>query len=159
MVLVGAVVFIASEIGAFVAVASQIGVLWALLILFGVSALGPVIVRRVGLGVIAHTQQRLAAGGLPTAEIMDGFVVLLGGAFIAIPGFVGDAIGLSLMLAPVRRLVVRLVGNRLAGQVHRFPYGASGVVDGRSGVVDARSWEPDAPGGSLERPSDQTPSD
>ena len=159
MVLLGAVVFVASEIGAFVAVASQIGILWALLLLFGVSALGPVIVRRVGLGVIAHTRQRLAAGGVPTAEIMDGFVVLLGGALIAVPGFVGDAIGLSLMLAPVRRLVVRLVGHRLAGQVHRFPYGRSGVVDGRSGVVDARSWEPDAHGGSLERPSDQTPSD
>ncbi len=158
MILVGAVVFLACEIGAFVAVADQIGVLWALLLLFGVSALGPAIVRRVGLGVIAHTQQRLAEGGMPTAEIMDGFVVLLGGALIAVPGFVGDAIGLSLMLGPVRRLVVKLVGHHLAGQVHRFAYrGRPGFVD--SGIVDARSWEPGTPGGSLERPSDQTPFD
>lgn len=135
MILIGAVLVLASEIAAFVAVATQIGVLWALLLLFGVSALGPLVVRRVGVGVIAHTQQRLAEGEVPTREIMDGFVVLLGGAMIAIPGFVGDAVGLALMFAPVRGLLIKALGHRLARQVHRFPYRSSGVVD-------ARSWEP-----------------
>ncbi len=135
MILLGAALFLAAEIAAFVAVVTQIGVIWALLLLFGVSAIGPLVVRRVGVGVIAHTQQRLAEGEVPTREIMDGFVVLIGGAMIAIPGFVGDTVGLALMFNPLRSLVINTLGHRIARQVHRFPYRTSGVVD-------ARSWEP-----------------
>jgi UPF0716 protein FxsA len=94
--------FVGAEIAAFVAVAEHIGFLWALGLLVLVSALGPLVVRRVGIGVLAHTQQRLARGEVPTRELLDGLVVLLGGLLICIPGFIGDALGLLLMIGPLR---------------------------------------------------------
>jgi UPF0716 protein FxsA len=112
--LVGIFLFVVAEITSFVAVAGQIGFFRALVILLVVSALGPFIVRRVGIGVLAHTQQRLARGEVPTRELLDGLVVLVGGLLICVPGFVGDAIGLALMIGPVRHLVIRATGNRLA---------------------------------------------
>ncbi len=58
----GVLLFVGAEIASFVVVTEQIGFLWALTILLVVSALGPFVVRRVGVGVLANTQDRLARG-------------------------------------------------------------------------------------------------
>jgi UPF0716 protein FxsA len=128
VIFLGALLFIAAEIVAFVAVAHQIGFLWALLLLIVVSALGPFIVRRVGLGVLAHTQERLGRGELPTRELLDGLVVLIAGAMICVPGFISDALGLLLMVAPLRHFVIRMVGHRLARRVQTVRPGRWNVV-------------------------------
>jgi UPF0716 protein FxsA len=134
MVLVGVLLFIAAEIASFVVVVDQVGVLWALAILVLVSALGPFIVRRVGAGTLAHTQERLARGEMPTRELLDGLVVLIGGVMICLPGFIGDALGLLLMIGPVRQLVIRVTGHGLAWRVQTTRIGGSGVIDARSRV-------------------------
>jgi UPF0716 protein FxsA len=113
----GVLVFVIAEIVSFVAVAGQIGFAWAVVLLLVVSALGPFVVRRVGVGVLAHTQERLARGELPTRELLDGFVVLVAGLMICIPGFISDALGLLLMIGPVRHLLIRTAGRRLARRV------------------------------------------
>ena len=112
MVFFGVLVLIGAEIAAFVAVADQVGFLWALVILIGVSALGPFVVKRVGFGVLVHTQERLGRGEVPTRELFDGLVVLAAGVLICVPGFIGDALGLLLMIGPVRHLVIRASGRR-----------------------------------------------
>lgn len=117
MIFLGVLLFIAAEIAAFVFVADHIGLLPAVVLLVVVSALGPAIVRRVGLGVLAHTQERLARGELPTRELLDGLVLLIGGVMICVPGFIGDAIGLLLMIGPVRHIVIKGTGHRLARTV------------------------------------------
>jgi len=114
---VGLLLFVGAEIASFVVVAEQIGFLWALGILLLVSALGPFVVRRVGVGVLAHTQERLSRGELPTRELLDGLVVLMGGVMICVPGFIGDALGLLLMIGPIRHLLIRTAGHRLARRV------------------------------------------
>lgn len=128
---VGLLLVVAAEIAAFVAVAGQIGLLWALVILFVVSACGPFVVRRVGFGVLAHTQARLARGEVPTRELFDGLLVLVGGVMICVPGFVGDALGLLLMIGPVRRLVIGAFGHRMARRVGKMRAGRWRVVDDR----------------------------
>jgi UPF0716 protein FxsA len=137
---IGFLLIVAAEIAAFVAVAEQIGFLWALLILIVVSALGPLIVRRVGFGVLATTRERLARGETPTRELLDGLVVLLGGVMICVPGFVGDAFGLLLMIGPVRRLVIRVSGRRLARRVGNLRPERWRIIDVRPGPprADAR---------------------
>jgi len=145
--LVGIFVFVVAEITSFVAVAGQIGFLRALAILLVVSALGPFIVRRVGIGVVAHTQQRLARGEVPTRELLDGLVVLVGGFMICVPGFVSDAIGLALMIGPVRHLVIRATGNRLARRIPAMRIQGWRVADNRSRAVHDDSSTPSNPPG------------
>ena len=119
VVFFGGLLIVGAEIAAFVAVAEQIGFVWALALLIVVSALGPFVVRRVGLGVVANTRERVARGELPTRELLDGVVVLIGGVLICVPGFVGDAIGLLLMIGPVRQLVIRTSGRQLSRRIQR----------------------------------------
>jgi UPF0716 protein FxsA len=142
---------VAAEITSFVLVADQIGFLWALVILIGVSALGPFIVRRVGFSVLARTQDRLAKGEVPTRELLDGLVVLIGGVMICVPGFIGDALGLLLMVGPVRHLVIRASGHRLAGRVQRIRTGRWQVIDASS-----RPSPDDLPPASELPPRDDT---
>jgi UPF0716 protein FxsA len=143
---------LALEIVAFVLVAQQTGFLLALLILIVISAMGPFIVRRVGVGVLAKTQHRLAAGELPTRELLDGVVILVGGVLICLPGFIGDAVGLLLMVGPVRHLAIRLGGHAVARRVATAPLKRWRVIDAGSrpsGADRTRHW--DAPDMSLER--------
>lgn len=152
---VGGMLFVAAEITSFVLVAGQIGFLRALVILLVVSALGPFIVRRVGIGVLASTQERLARGEVPTRELLDGLVVLLGGVMICVPGFVSDAIGLLLMVGAVRHLVIRAVGNRLARRVPTIRIRSWNVPESPPRAVrDDSSPPPEPPRGVL-GPGDQ----
>jgi UPF0716 protein FxsA len=132
-------VFVAVEIAAFVAVAEQIGLLWAFALVILISALGPFVVKRVGLSVLSHTQARIARGELPTRELLDGLVVLFGGLLICVPGFVGDAVGVLLMFGPVRALVIRLSGRQLARRVGTIRTGRWQVIDVESRPVDERT--------------------
>jgi len=127
----GVLVLFAAEIALFVLVADHIGLLLALAILVAVSALGPFIVRHVGIGVLANTRERLARGESPTRDLLDGLVVLIGGAMICVPGFISDAIGLLLMVGPVRHLVIRAAGHRLARRVQTAPTSRWRVVNVR----------------------------
>jgi UPF0716 protein FxsA len=139
--------FVAAEIASFVVVADQIGFLWALAILVAVSALGPLVVRRVGLGVLAHTRERLARGEVPTRDLLDGLVVLIGGVMICVPGFIGDAVGLLLMIGPVRHLAIRTAGRRLARRVQTIRTDRWRVITVGSRPARFRSPPPSGPPG------------
>ena len=135
MLFLGVLLCFAAEIASFVVVAAEIGFLWALAILVVVSALGPFIVRRVGVGVLAHTRERLGRGEVPTRELLDGLVILIGGALICVPGFIGDALGLLLMFGPVRQLVIWAAGHRLARRVQANRTGRRWAVNARSRLM------------------------
>jgi UPF0716 protein FxsA len=133
--LIAAALWFVAEVAAFVAVGSHIGYGWAVLLLVGVSALGPFLVRRVGLGVLARTQERLNRGEVPSRELLDGVLVLGGGLMICIPGFISDALGLLLMIGPVRHLLIRIGGGRISRRVQT-------MQPGRWTVIDVRTWPP-----------------
>lgn len=146
MLFIAFLLWVAAELLAFIAVGDRIGFFWDLVLLIGVSAAGPLIVRRVGVGVLTHTRRRLADGEVPTREVLDGVVVLMGGALICVPGFVGDALGLLLMIGPVRHLLIRLAGFRLARRIRVLRPRRWESVDARS--RPAADWTA-PPGGML----------
>jgi UPF0716 family protein affecting phage T7 exclusion len=157
VIVLALVLFGAAELAAFVVVAEQIGLLAALALLIVVSLLGPLVVRRVGLGVMAHTRARLDAGEPPTAELLDGLVVLVGGLLICVPGFIGDVLGLLLMLSPVRRLVIGLAGHHLAHRVRQAEGRRWQVIDVDTRSAPGRAPWPGAGPASLRPPGGDPP--
>ena len=120
------------ELYVLIQVGSAIGALntIALLILMGVA--GGWLMKREGLGVVRRVQSQLRAGRVPAAEVVDGFLILFGGALMLTPGFLSDIFGLSLLVPPVRALVRAGLGRRLRVRVIGRPDG-SRDDDGRSG--------------------------
>lgn len=88
----------------------------------GSALLGSWLARREGLAAWRRVQARLAEGGLPGPEIVDGLVVLISGTLLIAPGFLTDAAGLLGLFPPTRALARRAL-------VRRFERGlASGTV-------------------------------
>ena len=71
-------------------------------ILLAVSAVGTVVSRTQGARVMARWQEALNAGTMPAEGVLDGVLVLVGGALLIAPGFITDVLGISL-LVPVSR--------------------------------------------------------
>lgn len=64
--------------------------------------LGLVFVRAEGRRTLGKIQRSLAAGEVPTDELLDGGLLIAAGAFLLTPGLVTDAIGLLIVFPPTR---------------------------------------------------------
>jgi UPF0716 protein FxsA len=132
-------------------VGDAIGVLWTILLLAADSVLGSLLLRAQGRSVWRRFNNALAEGKMPHREVIDGVLVIFGGAFLITPGFVTDFIGLLLLLPPTRAIIRRGVVQRLGRRV------AVGVTtrSGRPPAPDydvegtAREYDDSPPG--LER--------
>jgi UPF0716 protein FxsA len=57
------------------------------------------------------------AGRVPAREVLDGVLVIFGGAFLLTPGFITDIIGVVFLLPPTRALVRRFLVKRFADRM------------------------------------------
>jgi UPF0716 protein FxsA len=102
------------ELAVFVQVAQWIGVVPTTLLLLLVSMVGIVVVRYQGIGVYRRVREQLRAGVVPAADLVNGLLVLVAGLLLIVPGFVTDAVGLLLLLPPVRAGVRAILRRRYA---------------------------------------------
>jgi UPF0716 protein FxsA len=72
------------------------------------SLLGSWLLRSQGRAVWRRFNEAVRAGRVPHSEVIDGVLVIFGGAFLITPGFITDVIGLFLLVPPTRRVVRRL---------------------------------------------------
>ncbi|HEV8297680.1 MAG TPA: FxsA family protein [Acidimicrobiales bacterium] len=94
-----------TELYVIVQVWQEIGVLETLALLVVVSMVGGWVVRREGLGVIRRIQAQTTVGRVPTAELVDGAIIVVAGALLLAPGFITDIVGIVLLIPPIRILV------------------------------------------------------
>lgn len=100
------------ELGVFLEVASIIGVWPAVLLQLALCALGVWVVKRAGAVALRRTRAMWGRGEIPTAEVGDGLLMFLAGVLLVVPGFVTAALGLMLLVPPVRAFVRRRVVRR-----------------------------------------------
>ena len=76
------------------------------------SVVGAVLVRREGSRAWQRFRTALSEGRVPDDEIIQGALLLFGGALLLTPGFVTDVVGLALVLPITRAPLARLVRLR-----------------------------------------------
>lgn len=96
--------FAAAEVAALVIIGGWLGVGWTLAWMLGSVVLGLTILRLGGIQALIRIHHKLREQELPTLELLDMAMVLMGGVMLIVPGFVSDALGLLLLLPPVRWL-------------------------------------------------------
>jgi len=143
------------EIYVVIQVGEAIGVLPTLALLVLDAIAGAALMRSQGRAVFSKARQTLMAGRVPTREILDGALVIVGGALLIAPGFITDLLGALLLLPPsrarARGLVVGYFTRRLpgVGGPGRHRPGAPRQRPGRDFDVEGSAVEVDPPG--LER--------
>ena len=106
-----------AELYVILKVGDAIGAVWTILLLAADSLLGSLLLRSQGRAVWNRFNTALAEGKMPHREVMDGVLVIFGGAFLITPGFITDVIGLLLLIPPTRALVRSRVVRRLGRRV------------------------------------------
>lgn len=106
------------EIYVIIQVGQVIGPWWTILLLIADSALGSWLIKREGSRAWAALRTALESGRMPSQELADGALILVGGTLMLSPGFVLDVLGLLFILPftrPVgRRLLAGFISRRLA---------------------------------------------
>jgi UPF0716 protein FxsA len=136
-----------AELYVILKVGDAIGAVWTILLLAADSVLGSVLLRAQGRTVWRRFNSALAEGKMPHREVLDGVLVIFGGAFLITPGFLTDIVGLVLLIPPSRALVRRLLASRLGRRIV-----VSTATRGRMRYdVDGTAREEPSPPGRLER--------
>lgn len=91
-----------AELYVIIQVGQAIGVLPTIAILIADSFLGAYLLRSQGRSAWRRFNQALAERRVPGREVLDGAMIILGGAFLLTPGFITDVVGIVLLLPPTR---------------------------------------------------------
>jgi UPF0716 protein FxsA len=118
-----------AELYAIYLVGDAIGVLPTFLLLAADSLLGSLLLRSQGRSVWRRFNDALSAGRMPHREVLDGVLIIFGGAFLITPGFITDVVGLVLLIPPTRAIVRRFLVRRLGRRVE--VRGTRGAPPGR----------------------------
>jgi len=123
------------ELYVIIQVGGAIGVLPTIALLIADSVLGAMLMRAQGRAAWQRFNRVLAEGRMPHREVVDGALVILGGALLLTPGFVTDIFGIVLLLPPTRALVRGVVARRV---VPWLVVSRLGGPDPRQGGVGGR---------------------
>jgi len=96
------------ELYVIIQVASVIGGWETIALLIVESALGAYLLKRQGYATLAKISQAVNEGRIPSNELIDGLLLLVAGALMLAPGFIGDVLGF-LLIIPVTRLPFRAI--------------------------------------------------
>jgi UPF0716 protein FxsA len=148
-------VFPIVEIYVMLQVSHAIGVPETILLLIAISVAGAWLAKMAGLGVLNRLQRTVRAGRAPSAELVDGALVLFAAALMLAPGFITDCLAILLLIPPTRAVVRGVVLRRIRARGGLFqvittvPTGGRRATD--ADVWDVESWED--PVDPPERPS------
>lgn len=125
----------AIEIYLFITLGGSIGAGWTVALVFLTALWGLGAMRSQGLAVLAEAQAAQATGQAPLSAAAHGLLILSGGLMLLIPGFFTDAMGLLLMLRPLRALLLQsllaaFMPQIIAGLGRPRGYGRAGTARG-----------------------------
>lgn len=140
--LVAVVVLISvAEVWLLTVVGVQIGIGWTLAILIGEAVLGAWLMRREGNKAWRALLDAYSTGKMPSGQLADAALVLVGGMLLILPGFLTDIVGLVFLLPWTRPTARRVIGLVVARQAARSgfdvnsvrsPYAGGTVVEGET---------------------------
>jgi UPF0716 protein FxsA len=105
------------EIYVIIQVGEAIGALPTIAILIADSVIGSWLLRSQGRAAWRRFNAAVAAGRPPAREVLDGFLIVSGGALLITPGFISDVFGLILLLPPTRALVRLAIVRNFTGRM------------------------------------------
>ena len=100
------------EIALLVKFGQAVGVWLTIAEVIGSAVVGVGILQRQGLTMFVRTQEAVMRGEPPVGAMLDGGIMVVAGTLLIMPGLITDAMGLLLLIPPVRHLIA---GRMAAG--------------------------------------------
>ena len=149
------------EVWLLVQVGQQIGLLPTVLILVVEAILGVLLMRHEGARAWKALNDAFTKGKVPTGELADAALILVGGVFLIVPGFLTDIVGFVFLLRWTRPAARKIIAffvarriNRLGIPVMRARLDTDNLIEGEA--VEQRPTDQPS---TDQRPTDQRPTD
>jgi UPF0716 protein FxsA len=128
-----------AEIYVIVQVGQAIGAGPTILLLIADSVIGAWLVRHEGRRAWQNLNRSLHAGRMPTKELADGGLLLVGGTLLLAPGFLTDILGYFLVLPFTRPIARRILVAWMVSRVQVIGPGGPTVFRGPNAPRPPRS--------------------
>lgn len=126
------------EIALLIKIGQEIGFWATILLVIGTAVLGSWLLHSQGMETLKRVLASMDEGKPPVAPVFEGFLLIMAGLLLIMPGIITDTLGFILLLPSVRTLIVRFGLGRLL------------VV-----TVGGRTWS-DGPASDREQPRAKT---
>lgn len=124
------------EIYLLLQVGGLIGAFPTIFLVVFTAVLGAWLLRRQGFATWQRFQNSLAQGTIPAYEMIEGPILLVGGALLLTPGFFTDVLGFACLIPALRRKIAQyIIENHLlateSGSIFKRPSQAeTNVIEG-----------------------------
>lgn len=98
-----------AEIYLLIQVGGIIGAFPTILLVVFTAVLGAWLLKQQGFATFQRFQESLAQGVIPAYEMVEGPIILVGGALLLTPGFITDIIGFACLIPQSRRAIAQFV--------------------------------------------------
>lgn len=95
------------EVYFLVQVGSAIGAGWTIFLVILTAIFGVNLLRQQGIQTLMKANQSMARGQVPAMEMMEGFILAMGGVCLITPGFFTDAMGFICLFPLTRKGIIR----------------------------------------------------
>ncbi len=108
-----------AEIYVLLTAADAFGILPVIAACLMTAFLGGFIIRWQGLAALHAARKDLETGRLPVDSAVDGALLIVAAPFLMTPGFLTDAVGFTLLIPPVRRIIAQMALKAVRGHIVR----------------------------------------
>ncbi|MEI6708866.1 MAG: FxsA family protein [Methylococcales bacterium] len=98
-----------AEIYLLLEVGGIIGAFPTIVLVVFTAVLGTWLLRQQGFATFRRFQESLARGEIPAYEMIEGPLILVGGALLLTPGFITDIVGLACLIPATRKKIAQYV--------------------------------------------------
>ncbi len=130
------------EIYLLLKIGGVIGIFPTVLLVVFTAVLGAWLLRQQGFATWQRMQTSLAQGAVPAYEMIEGPVLLVGGALLLTPGFFTDAVGFACLIPQTRQMFAKyIIENKLINTQNVSPFKKAEPKDGN--VIEGEFREKD----------------
>lgn len=120
LIILGLLVFLPlAELYVLIKVGAALGALVTVVLVVFTAVFGVLLVRYQGWATFQRIRASLARGEMPALAMLETGALWLGGLLLLLPGFITDALGLLMLIGPVRRAILMSFFTPLGGSLRR----------------------------------------
>jgi UPF0716 protein FxsA len=108
------------EVWLLIKVGQQLGLLPTILILIAEAIIGALLMRHEGSRAWKALNDAFSNGKVPTGELADAALILVGGVLLMLPGFLTDVFGFLFLLRWTRPIARKIIAFFVARRINRL---------------------------------------
>ncbi len=107
------------ELAILIYLGTLIGALYTILIVVTTGLLGAFLARRQGLATLSRIRSSIERGILPSDDLFQAVLILIGGLLLITPGLITDLAGFAMLIPQTRNIVTKWLRNLIQRKIER----------------------------------------